>query len=97
MSTSDETPTREGRLRRLIPRKKSLTEPHASEREGEVERWRAIDPKWNESSSVPEGECVDLHCVWGVEFYTPSHFDGLVSLGFPPNLGGFGQWLLACS
>lgn len=44
-----------------------------------MERWRAIDPKWNESSSVPEGERVDLHCVWGVEFYTPSHFDGLVS------------------
>lgn len=79
MSTSDEPPTREGRLKRLISRKKPLTEPDASGHEADVERWRAYDPKWNESSSVPEGERVDLHCVWGVEFYTPSHFDGLVS------------------
>jgi len=39
---------------------------------------RARDPQENIDTSPPEGEHIDLCCVWGMEFYTHAHLDGLV-------------------
>ena len=40
--------------------------------------YRSRDQQDNEDSSLPPGEVLDLCCVWGVEFYTPTHVPGLV-------------------
>ena len=36
------------------------------------------DPNKNIDTAPPEDEFIDLCCVWGVEFYTPTHIEGLV-------------------
>ena len=40
--------------------------------------YREKDPTINAETTPPEDEHVDLHCMWAVEFYTPSHVDKLV-------------------
>lgn len=46
------------------------------------DEWLALarerDQERNASTTPPPGECIDLHCIWAVEFYTPTHIDGLV-------------------
>ena len=37
------------------------------------------DAETNVRSTPPPGEYVDLRCIWGIEFYTPSYIDNLVS------------------
>ena len=44
---------------------------------GLLELYRQADPAENEGTSPPEDERIDLQCVWGVEFYTPSHMEKL--------------------
>ena len=39
---------------------------------------RRNDPSSNAETTPPEDEQVDLHCMWAVEFYAPSHVDKLV-------------------
>ena len=39
---------------------------------------RRNDPSSNVETTPPEDEQVDLHCMWAVEFYAPSHVDKLV-------------------
>ncbi len=41
--------------------------------------YRERDPTSNAETTPPEGEHVDLRCMWAVEFYTPSHIDKLVN------------------
>ena len=36
-----------------------------------------LDQKINGESTPPPEEHVDLRCIWGIEFYTPSHIDSL--------------------
>ncbi len=40
---------------------------------------RENDAEENRKTSPPEGEFIDLKCLWAVEFYTPSHTDSLVN------------------
>ncbi|HKX07482.1 MAG TPA: hypothetical protein VJN67_04780 [Stellaceae bacterium] len=48
--------------------------------------WQSKDKEKNLESSPPDGEFIDLHCIWAVEFYTPAHIasllDGLSKLGW---------------
>ena len=37
------------------------------------------DEEWNRKTSLPNGEHIDLSCIWGVEFYTSLHTDTLVT------------------
>ena len=39
---------------------------------------RQSDQERNTWSAPPPEEHIDLHCIWAVEFYTPTHIDGLV-------------------
>ena len=43
-----------------------------------LESRRKNDATENAETSPPEGEHVDLRCVWAVEYYTPSYVDRLV-------------------
>ena len=43
-----------------------------------LDQYRKNDPTSNAETTPPEDEHVDLHCMWAVEFYTPSHVDKLV-------------------
>ena len=43
-----------------------------------LDDYRKNDPTSNAETTPPEDEHVDLHCMWAVEFYTPSHVDKLV-------------------
>ena len=40
--------------------------------------FRAKDQQNNVDTSPPADENIALRCVWGVEFYTPSHIEGLI-------------------
>lgn len=40
--------------------------------------WRESDLESNRRSAPPEDEYIDLRCIWGVEFYTPTHVDTLL-------------------
>ena len=40
--------------------------------------FRAKDHQNNVETSPPTDENIALRCVWGVEFYTPSHIEGLI-------------------
>ena len=42
------------------------------------DHYRENDPTRNAETTPPEDEHVDLHCMWAVEFYTPSYVDKLV-------------------
>ena len=50
---------------------------------------RERDTKENDETTPPDDEHIDLCCVWGVELYTPTHFedlkDGFRSLGWETN------------
>ena len=38
---------------------------------------QAYDQRINRESTPPPEEHIDLRCIWGIEFYTPSHVDRL--------------------
>ncbi len=38
---------------------------------------RSFDESTNVASTPPPDEAIDLHCIWGIEFYTPSHTEAL--------------------
>ena len=48
-----------------------------SQFELDLETWQSGDHEINERTSLPDGEHVELSCIWGVEFYGPSHVDAL--------------------
>ena len=56
------------------------------ERHELLEMFRRHDADDNAKSEPPSGEVIDLHCVWAIEFYTPSHISkllrGFESLGW---------------
>ena len=43
-----------------------------------LEYARKRDPAGNRDTAPDEDERIDLHCLWAVEFYTPSHVDRLL-------------------
>ena len=79
MSASDEPPPYKESVQRPVIRTEAQSVSGENDYELFLESLRSRDESRNESTSVPEGEYVDLYCVWGIEFYTPSHFDSLVS------------------
>ena len=38
---------------------------------------RVTDDEDNRDSTPPDDECIDLKCLWAVEFFTPAHLDSL--------------------
>ena len=56
------------------------------ERHELLEMYRRYDADNNAKSEPPSDEVIDLHCVWAIEFYTPSHISkllrGFESLGW---------------
>ena len=53
-----------------------LMGPHVKQ---DLEYYSGDDPEENRNTSPPEGEFIDLKCLWAVEFYTPAHTDSLVN------------------
>ena len=49
-----------------------------SMRDIDIDVWRSRDHEKNMRTSLPDCESVDLCCVWGVEFYGPSHVASLI-------------------
>ena len=45
--------------------------------EQRLEEVRAMDPQRNAETTPPDGEYVDLCCMWAIEFYTPGQMDSL--------------------
>ena len=45
--------------------------------EQRLEEVRAMDPQRNAETTPPDGEYVDLCCIWAIEFYTPGQMDSL--------------------
>ena len=43
-----------------------------------IKEYQKDDAENNAKTSPPTDEHIDLRCIWGVEFYTPSCFDSLV-------------------
>ena len=39
---------------------------------------RKRDNDRNRDSSLPDGEHLEIHCVWGIEYYVPEHFERLI-------------------
>ena len=56
------------------------------ERHELLEMYRRYDADNNTKSEPPSDEVIDLHCVWAIEFYTPSYISkllrGFESLGW---------------
>ena len=40
---------------------------------------RRHDAESNKETTPPDGEVIDLCCIWAIEFYTPSHMDALLT------------------
>ena len=59
---------------------KTFGSPKSLPREHQfLEDYRKHDAEDNTNTTPPVDECIDLRCMWGVEFYTPSYFDSLVN------------------
>lgn len=43
----------------------------------DADSFRSRDDEINKNSSPPPGEHIDVRCIWGIEFYTPSQMDAL--------------------
>ena len=61
------------RLRRLFSRPSDIYD------QLDEDVFRSHDAEMNERSSPPPEEHIDIRCIWGIEFYTPSHLDDLAS------------------
>lgn len=72
---------RDGPIRRLwryAHRKwpSHISDPDAEER---LAFWWKKDGEENAQTAPPADEFVDLHCIWAIEFYTPTHVESLLN------------------
>ena len=63
-------------LQNAVRKRRSSQSP--DETASMLDNERKYDPASNAETTPPDDECVDLPCMWAVEFYTPSHVNQLV-------------------
>ena len=52
--------------------------PHLDEDSPLIHDHKERDPQADAATSPEADERIDLYCTWGIEFYTPSHYEGLI-------------------
>lgn len=63
--------------RRLLP--SSFQRAHSASYPDLLHLDRERDAENNQRTTPPDSETIDLCCIWGVEFFTPSHRDALLA------------------